>query len=70
LAWFSSGHPEIVVDSRAGLVCQLEACRPAGFLLPDGSSVQGIAAGCDVIDAERNDVTTAQLAVNGQVEQR
>ena len=52
------------------MVRQLEPYRSARLLLAYGGPIRGVAARCHVIDAQRDDVTAAELAVNGQVEER
>jgi len=52
------------------LVCQLETHRSARLLLSDGRSVHRVAARRHVIDAQGNDITAAQLAVDSEVEER
>jgi hypothetical protein len=46
---------------------QLEPYRPPRLLLPDDRSIHRVAARCNVINAKCDDVTTALLAVDGQI---
>jgi hypothetical protein len=48
---------------------QLELHRATCLLLPDCSPVCRIATRRNVIDLERDDIATAQLAVDGEIEQ-
>lgn len=64
-----SCHPQIVIDCRASLVGQLEPHGPARLFLPDRGSIHRIATRRDVINSERYDITTAEFAVDDQVEQ-
>jgi hypothetical protein len=41
------------------LVRQLEPHWPARLLLPHGRTIEGIATGCDVVDADGDNITAA-----------
>jgi hypothetical protein len=49
---------------------QLEHHRPAGFLLANGGTGDGMALRCDVGAAQADQIAAAQLAVDAKVEQR
>ena len=70
LARLPSRQPQVLVDGQTRLVGQLEPHRPARLLLSDGRSVHRVAARRHVIDAHGDDVTAAQLAVDGEIEER
>ena len=69
LTGLATRQPQVVVDGHPRLVGQLEPHGPAGLLLPDRRAVHRVAARRHVIDANGDDVTAAQLAVDRQVEQ-
>ncbi len=56
-------------NSQGCLVYQLKAQGPPSLLLPDGRAIHRITTRGDVIEAQRDDATAAELAVNGQVEE-
>src|SRR6185312_12519243 len=56
---------EIVVDCLAGLLGQFEPHGLPSLLLADCRPIDCIPAGRNVLDLERRDITTAQLAVDG-----
>lgn len=63
-------HPQIVIDCRASSVGQLEPHGHTRLLPPDcRRSIHRIAARRNVNNAERDDVTGAELAVDGQIKQ-
>ena len=70
LAWLASGQPQVFVDGHAGLVRQFEPHGTAGLLLPDCRAVHRVTAWGHVVDADGDNVTAAQFAVDRQVEQR
>jgi hypothetical protein len=45
------------------LIGQLEPHRPSGLLLPNGRAIHRVAARRNVIDADSEQIATAQLAV-------
>jgi hypothetical protein len=65
----ASGQAQVLVDGRTGLVCELEPYRPARLALPNGCPIDGIPTRCHVIHAYGHEITSAQLAVDGEVEQ-
>src|SRR5262245_33261314 len=70
LPCFPVTNPQIVIQ---GLPCDLRQLEPdgtAGLALPHGGAVNRVAVGCYDIDAECDQVTAAQLAVDGEIEQR
>ena len=69
LTRLSSSQPQVFVDGHPGLVCQFEPHRSAGLLLADGCAIHRISARCHVIYADGDDIATAQLAIDGEVEQ-
>src|SRR5208282_49916 len=61
---------EVFVDRLPGLFGDLEPHRPAGLLLADRGTFNGVAVWGNILDLESHDIATAQLAVDGEVEQR
>ncbi len=61
--------PQVGIDRLAGLVSQLEADRPAGLPLAHRGAVERVAVGGDVLDPQGDDITPAQLAVQGDIGQ-
>ncbi len=53
-----------------GLLGYLKLRRLPGLLLHDGRAVPGRGVDDELADAQLHEVTTAQLAVDGKVEQR
>ena len=70
LAGAAARGPQVVVERVARHLGQLEADGPAGLALADSGAVDGVAVGRHVIDAQRDQIAAAQLAVDGEVEQR
>src|SRR5262249_60846925 len=60
----------ILVDRLPGLLRQFEPDRLSSLLLTNGSSLHRVPIGSNVLDPEGDDITTAQLAVDGQVKHR
>jgi hypothetical protein len=52
------------------LLGQLEANRSTRFPLADAGSIKRITIGCDVTDAQRNEIAASELAVDRKVEER
>src|SRR6266853_3822706 len=69
-AWFLAGGPQVVVDGLPGLLGDFEPDRNASLFLPDRGTINGVAMGGDVVDLERDDIAAAQLAVDGEIENR
>jgi hypothetical protein len=63
-------HAEVFIDSLPGLFCDLEPHRSAGLLLADSHSLNGVSVRGNVFDFESDNIATAQLAVDGEIEQR
>ena len=59
-----------LLQRDAGLLHDLELNRTAGFVLDNRRSVSHVAACRDVVDPKADEVAAAQLAVDGEVEQR
>ena len=60
---------KILVHGLAGLFGDLEADRTPGFLLPHGGSLHGVAMRRNVLDLQAHHIATAELAVDGEIEQ-
>ncbi|GJD69890.1 hypothetical protein MMMDOFMJ_2829 [Methylobacterium gnaphalii] len=58
------------LDAGTSRLKQLELHRSAGFTLNDNGSRSNAPTADEVADPELNDVTAAQLAVDGEVKQR
>jgi hypothetical protein len=59
LTELATADPKVVVQCLSGYFSQLEANWPAGLALPNVGTVNRVAVGCHVIDAESNEITTA-----------
>src|SRR6266436_9594098 len=59
---------DVVIDRLPGLLGHLETNRLASLLLPDRRPVEGVSTGGDILDLERDDITTAQFAVDCEIE--
>lgn len=70
LSRLPSGQPQVLVDCHAGLVCQFEAHRPARLFLPDGCAIHRVATRSHIVNADGDDITAAQLAIDRQIEER
>jgi hypothetical protein len=70
LTKFSAADPKVVVQCLPGHVGQLETNRPTGLALPGVCAVNRVAVGCHVIDVERHEIAAAQLAIDGEIEER
>ena len=68
LTWFFAGGPQIVVHGLPGLLGNFESDRNA--FLPVGSAIDGISVKGDVVDLECDDIASAQLAVDSEIEHR
>jgi hypothetical protein len=68
MAWPSACNANVVVDCLPRLLCHFEANRLSRFLLSDRCPINGGSMGGNVFDLERDDIATAQLAVDGQIE--
>jgi len=62
------GSPQIIIDGLAGLFAQFESNRPSSFLLSDGCAVRRVAAGGDILDPDRHDITPSKFTVDCQIE--
>src|SRR5579871_3172445 len=58
-----------VVDCLAGLIGQLEFDRPPSLLLPHGRAIDRIATWSNIFNAQGDDVTAAQFAIDREIEQ-
>jgi len=63
-------HAEVFIDSLSGLFGDLEPHRPAGLLLADRRTLNGVSVWGNVLDFESDDIATTQLAIDGEIEQR
>ena len=64
-----AGSLHVVVDRLPCCLSQFELDWTARLPLPNGSPVNCVAARCNIIDLECDDVATAKLAVDGEIEQ-
>ena len=61
----------VVMVAVHGLACLFGQFKPdgsPGLFLPNGRPIDGIAIWRNVLDSEGDDITTPQLAVDGQIE--
>jgi len=63
------GSRQLSCLSDTDLVGQLEPDWSTCLLLPDSCTVKSVAIRSYVIDANRHDITTAQFAIYGKIEQ-
>jgi hypothetical protein len=70
LAKLSTADPKVVVHRLPRHFGQLEANRATGLPLPHVGAVNRVTIGRHVVDAESNEVATAQFAIDGKIEQR
>ena len=70
VARFSTGGTDVGVDRLPSVLGDLESNRQAGLLLADRCSVDRISMRRNVLDFERHNIATAQLAVDRQIEHR
>jgi hypothetical protein len=61
-------HTEVIVDCLPGLFGDLKPYRPAGLLLADRRTLNGLSVWGNVLDFESDDIATTQLAVDGKIE--
>jgi hypothetical protein len=58
----------VVVKGLPGLLGQFKSNRPPALSLAHARPINGVAVGCNVIDLDRNNVTTSELAVDRKIE--
>src|SRR5487761_1358408 len=63
-------RPEVIIDRLSGLFGDLEPHRPTCLLLPDCRALNGVPVRGNILDFESDDIATAQLTVDGEIEQR
>jgi hypothetical protein len=68
LTRLSAGGTNVVINRLPGLLGHLESNWLAGLLLPDRRPVQRVPTGGNILDPKGNDVTSAQFAVNREIE--
>ena len=69
-ARFLASRFDVIVDRLPRLLRQLKPDRPTSLLLPRCGAIDRIPAGCNILDAKRDDIATPQLAVDCQIEHR
>jgi hypothetical protein len=69
LPWAPARNTKMLVDCLTRLLGQLETHRAPSFLLANRRTVEGVAIGGHVVDADSHHVTATQLAVDGEVEE-
>src|SRR5215471_5440589 len=70
LTRFPPARSEIVVERLPCELSQLEADRPTRFPLPVRRPVDRVPVGRNIVHTEGGEVAAAQLAVDGEIEQR
>jgi len=70
LANLPAAHPEMVIHRLPRHFGQLKPNRPTGLALPDVGAVNRVAVGCHVIHEKSDEIAAAQLAVDGEIEER
>jgi hypothetical protein len=61
---------DVVIDRLTGLFGDLEPHRLPSLLLAHCRAINGVSVRRNVLDFEGNDIATAQLTVDGQIEHR
>ena len=69
LARFFASHRQILVNSLAGLLGDLEFHGTAGLLLAHCRALECVAVRCDIVDHQAHDITPAQLAIDREIEE-
>jgi hypothetical protein len=67
---FPTSHAQIVIKGQTRLLSQFKTNGSAGLLLSGCRTIESVAIRRHVIDPDRHDITSAQLAVDSKVEQR
>src|ERR1700731_4655 len=70
VAGLSVGGADVVIDRLPGLFGHLEPHGHAGLLLAHRRAFNGVSVRRNVLDLESDDIATAQLAVDRQIEHR
>ena len=70
LSLLSVRHTQVVINCLPGLFGDLESYRLAGLLLPDRCALNGVSMRSNVLELESDDITTAQFAIDSEIEQR
>src|ERR1043166_6759834 len=70
LARLSSRSSEVVIDSLPGLFGQFEPDGLSGLLLPHCRAIDDITPGSNIFDFQSDDIASAQLAIDGEIEHR
>jgi len=70
LARLAARGAKIVVQSLARQLGELEADGPVGLPLSYGRSIDSVAVGRHIVDAQSEEITAPQLAVDGRIEHR
>jgi hypothetical protein len=63
-----AGSTDVVINRLPSLLGHLEPNGLSGLLLPNRRPVEGVSTGGNIFDLERDDVTTAQFAVDSQIQ--
>src|ERR1700680_3595314 len=63
-----AGRSQVIIDCLPGLLRQFELDGLPGLLLSYRRSIDCVAARCNVLDLDSNDIAATQLAVAGQIE--
>ena len=61
---------DVVIERLAGLFGDFKAHRPARLPLADRCAINGVSVWDNVLNFERDDIAAAQLAIDGEIEQR
>jgi hypothetical protein len=69
LTELATADPKVVVQCLSGHFGQLEANGSTSLALPYVGAVNRVAVGCHIIDAKRDEITAAQLAIDREIEE-
>jgi hypothetical protein len=70
LAWLLAGPLQVVINGLAGLIGQFELDWSSRLFLSHDCSIDCIAIRSHIVYSQGHDVTAAQFAVDGEIEQR
>src|SRR5437870_853380 len=62
------GDLQVIIDRLTGLFAQFKSDRSASLLLSYGCAVRRVSARSDITDLDRDDIATAKLTVDRQIE--
>src|SRR5215468_528072 len=70
LARFFARYSDVVIDGLSRLLRQLKSDGVASLSLAHSGTMDGIAVGRDIVHLESDNITSSELAVDRDIEQR